>query len=289
MGRVTERKKWAGFALVFGHLQSLWGCKALRACLSSPAGQSELCSPHKMHESHSSPDCKTGLNENRFGCFLDCGQTSSLGCHSSLWASVGGLVVLLLPRWSIGLPPIPWHNSLVLFLRWVAGEVSGSSAVTSGKAVTTGVGMKACSWHSSLQSAVLSAMLLVGAWRRREPFSAVCCSCGARDALRSAFRSGQALQALANPLQESSCGLFRLRGLSWLIRAGGPVWRRWHMCCSGWRSAAAQGRDKAAGTVTKLPSPARPLPAALKASPPNPLQFWAISHAAFSAFCLSLV
>lgn len=90
MGRVTERKKWAGFTLVFGHLQLLWGCKPLVAGLSSPAGQSGWCRPHEVHMSPS-PDSKTGLNENRFGQFLDCGQTSSLGCHSSFWASVSGL------------------------------------------------------------------------------------------------------------------------------------------------------------------------------------------------------
>lgn len=108
-----------------------------------------------------------------------------------------------------------------------AWQQPGRSAVTSVRAVTAGAGMEASGWHCSPQSAALSAAFSVGAQRRCHPFSAVCHVCDARDALRSAVRPGQALQGLANPLQESSCGLFQIHSLNWLIRAGRSVWRGW--------------------------------------------------------------
>lgn len=101
----------------------------------------------------------------------------------------------------------------------------GWSAVTSGRAMTAGAGEETCGWHRSLQSAALSVAFLVSAWWRCDPFSAVRRGCNARDALRSAVGSGRALQGLANPLQESSCGLFQIPSLNWLIRAGRSVWR----------------------------------------------------------------
>lgn len=64
---------------------------------------------------------------------------------------------------------------------------------------------------------------------------------------------------------------------------------------SGWAGLAGADTCAAPGEGRLLPqgsdkmSPARPLLAALQASRPNPLQFWAISHADFSAFCPSLV
>lgn len=144
---------------------------------------------------------------------------------------------------------LPSHDTAPWFCSFTGQPEKRVAAAWWPQAVTTVVAMTASSWHGSLHSAVLSAGFLVGAWRGREPSSAVLCSCDARDALRSAFRSGQALQALANPLQESSCGLFRRRSWNWLIRAGGPVWRRCRMCALGEGRLPPRGSDRAAASA----------------------------------------
>lgn len=76
-------------------------------------------------------------------------------------------------------------------------------------------------------------------------FSAVRRGCDARDALRSAVRSGQALWGLANPLQESSCSLFQIPSLNWLIQAGRSVW--WVRQRADTGAAAGEGRPSLQG------------------------------------------
>lgn len=135
----------------------------------------------------------------------------------------------LLPRQSQPLPPIPRRSSPVLFTWWPAGEERAAAAGSERGDLRQGRDSWGRNGNLPLAplpvSAAPSAAFLVSARGRRDPLSAVRRGCDARDALRSAVGSGQALRGHANPPQESSCGLFQIPSLNWLIRAGRSVWR----------------------------------------------------------------
>lgn len=158
----------------------------------------------------------------------------SPGMSQLLWGSVVGCPCCLTGARYV-LPPHGADHRFCPFGGWLGSserQQPGWSSVTSGWAGTAGAGMEPSGWHRSPRSAAPPAVLSVGAQQRRDPFSAVRHACDARDALRSAVRSGQALRGLANPLQQSSYSLFQIPSLNWLIRAGRSVWHC-HMCRCG--------------------------------------------------------